>query len=65
LKLKHDGPLSNFAFECNLRRYTLGTDFNERVLPSIIHETLKVGRCRLPYQTHIESAWKLRLETEL
>ena len=36
LKLIYDGPLSNFAFKFNLRRYTKSEVW-----------TTKVGRCRL------------------
>ena len=32
LKLKYDGLLSNFAFECNLRRYTKTNDDLETAL---------------------------------
>jgi hypothetical protein len=31
LKLKYDGPLSNFGFNCNFRRYAMG--FNAVRLP--------------------------------
>ena len=36
MKLKYDELLSNVAFNCNLRHYTLGSDWSK--------EALKVGQ---------------------
>jgi len=49
LKLRHDGPDSNFAFKFNLPRYTLEVSVGNpgRVPPGVSHRRL-VGRCRLP-----------------
>jgi hypothetical protein len=40
VKVKHDGPLSNFAFKFNLRRYTKAKAKNK-------DKDAKVGRCGL------------------
>jgi len=40
LKLKHDGPLSNFAFKFNLRRYS-------KVDEQGFEQMDNAGRCRL------------------
>jgi len=44
LKLIYDGPLSNFAFNFNLRRYTEGA---HAAAPFGIQLEVVVGRCRL------------------
>jgi len=44
LKLRHDNMLSNFAFDCSVRRYTMAVAY-------------KVGRCGLTDETHVKSAW--------
>jgi len=68
LKVKCDVPLSNFAFNFNLRRYTVGVTMfgifmcwnfalTGQYATAFSH---LVRRCRLTllYQTHVESAWK-------
>ena len=45
LRLKCDGPLSNFAFKFKLRRYNLDEFFAKRV--GAIKRQYAVGRCRL------------------
>ena len=45
MNLKCDEPLSNVAFNFNVRRYTLVLHGG---LPSDTSVTLNVGRCRLP-----------------
>jgi len=66
LKLRYDGPLPNFAFKFNLRRYTLvnaaGTtkltvalDFNFSYPTSRV--TAPVWRRSLTLSTHVQSAW--------
>jgi hypothetical protein len=44
LKLRYDGPLSNFAFNFNLRRYNEGDTPNYAGLRADFN---MVGRCRL------------------
>ena len=43
LKLRNKQPLSNFAFNFNLRRYTVRASVNEWRTSA----KLEVGRCRL------------------
>ena len=45
MRLKCDGPLSNFAFKFKLRRYNLDEFFAKRV--GAIKRQYAVGRCRL------------------
>jgi len=45
LKLEHDIPLSSFAFNCNLRRYNMEQDEEDKadpaeVLAEYFHETM-------------------------
>jgi hypothetical protein len=48
LKLKCDDPLSNFAFNFNLRRYIKATlPIKTDVNSDFTIDTTKVGRCRL------------------
>jgi len=42
LELEYDAPVSSFAFNFSLRRYT-----QEAVMPRIISGSTLVGRCRL------------------
>ena len=54
LKLKHDVPPLNFAFNLKLRRYTVASE---------AEEDNEVGRCRLKrVETRVESAWFQRLK---
>ena len=45
MKLRYDGPLSNLAFNFNLRRYTVVAKTTARL--QNIDGVYKVGRCRL------------------
>jgi len=48
LKLKCDELLSSFAFNCNLRRYTLLPYFATKCVKKVlVSAPVKVGRCRL------------------
>jgi len=51
LKLKHDTLLSNFAFNCNLRHYILGSvvnSLNGKVMKKLLNQTRpEVGWCNL------------------
>jgi hypothetical protein len=47
LTLKYDEPLSNFAFNFNLRRYTTCYPLDTLKSQMSVRGGLKVGRCRL------------------
>jgi len=68
LKLRYDGPLSNFAFNLNLRRYRMvrlwAAPSNDNVpfLHMLSWHLFRRNRtwqggARRPYQAHVESAW--------
>jgi hypothetical protein len=44
LKLRYHGPLSNFAFNFNLRRYTLARDYPGQVSPTGFVDCLVIAR---------------------
>jgi len=46
LHLKYDGPLSNFAFKCNLRHYNKAFDHVSPAFYAMIASTLPVGTAR-------------------
>jgi hypothetical protein len=81
LTLKHDDLLSSFALKFNLRRYIKAievTDFQvdanvfvhtgatpAYAVAGSLKASASVGGAGWPYQTHLESAWNLALETSI
>jgi hypothetical protein len=60
LKLKCDEPLSNVAFNFNVRRYREECHTLDRALAALVADLqAKVGRCRL--KLSVESTWFQRL----
>jgi hypothetical protein len=65
LKLKYDESLASFAFNVNLRRYTLESAalFRRLAAAASTHNPRLVGWCKLKgLKTHVESAWFQRMQ---
>jgi len=64
--LEYDEPLSDFAFDFNLRRYTMAMGGTAGAAAAagrrrLLVDPTAVGRCNLiPIQIRVESAWLQR-----